>query len=198
MTIFGELFGGDQIDSALIAVLKEWMPTYLREVGRQRELEIELERPRSYVAVSEFESWPEEQEPSIVIVNPGIAERPKMQGDGSFGALWPIEVCISCSAASQSEARRNSQLYIAAARGCIMQRRSLGVGMGGVDWGGENYELIASEQRRTKAGAKASFVVERDPVLTVGAGPTNPELDPQPEDWPEVTSTEVKVEKEKV
>lgn len=198
MSIFGDLFGGDQVDSALIDLLELWMPTYLTEVVRQRGLEIELERPRSIRAVAEFESWPEEQEPSIVIVNPGILERPKKEGDGSFGALWPVEICISCSAATQSEARRNSQLYIAAARGCIMQRRSLGAGMGGTDWSGENYELIAAEQRRTKAGAKASFTVERDPVLTVGAGPTDPELVPQPEDWPEVKTTQVTVEKEKV
>jgi hypothetical protein len=198
MTIFGELFGGDQVDAALISVLETWMPTYLKEVVRQRGLEIELDRPRSIVAVSEFETWPEEQTPSVVIVNPETAGTPKKQGDGSFGALWSIEVCISVSAATQSEARRNSQLYIAAARGCIMQRRSLGVGMEGTDWGGESYELIGAEQRRTKAGAKASFVVGRDPVLTVGAGPTDPEADPQPEDWPEVKSTNVTVEKEKV
>lgn len=198
MTIFGPLFGGDEIDSALIASLQTRMPAYLKEVVRQRGLEIALEEPNSISAVSEFERWPEEQLPSIVIVNPGTVETPQKDGAGTYRARWEIEICVCVGGPNQPETRRNSQLYITAVRGAIMQRRSLGAGMKGVDWGGESYELIPSEKRRTLAGAKASFVVEREDVVTIGAGPTDLELEPQPEDWPEVTSTKVTVEKEKL
>jgi len=198
MSIFGDLFGGDQIDSALINVLKRWMPTYLREIVRQRGLEVVLDAPRSYIAVSDFEHWPEEQLPSVVIVNPGISEGPKKDGAGTYRASWPVQICITVSAPNEPECRRNAQLYIAAARGCIMGRRSLEAGMKGTDWTSEDYELIDSDMRRSQAGARATFVIERENVVTVGAGPTDPELDPQPEDWPEVTDTEVSVEKEKL
>lgn len=194
MTIFGELFGGDQIDAALIDVLKTWMPTYLTEVARQRGLNAPLEAPRSIVAVAEFDRWPEEQLPGIVIVNPGTTGTPLKDGAGAYRASWPIEVCISVSAATQADTRRNSQLYIAAARGCIMQRRSLGHGMKGTDWGGESYTLIEADKRRSLAGAKASFTIERDDVVTVGAGPTNPDS-PPPEEWPTVQEADATVEK---
>jgi hypothetical protein len=196
MSIFGDLFGGDQIDAALEDLLATWMPTYLKEVVRQRGGlgGLTLAPPGSIRAVAEFDRWPEQQLPAIVIVNPGTGDPPINRG-GAFDAKWPIEICISVSAASETETRRNSQLYIAAARGCIMQRRSLGAGMKGVDWSGESYTLVESDKRRSLAGAKASFVIEREDVLTVGAGPIDPELDPQPEGWPVVTDVEAEVEK---
>lgn len=194
MSIFGSLFGGDQIDAALIDVLDTWMPTYLKEVARQRDLDVKFAPPRAIVAVSEFDRWPEEQLPSIVIVNPGTDGTPVKDGSGTYRASWPIDICISLSAATQSETRRNSQLYIAAARGCIMQRRSLGAGMKSTDWGGESYELIDVDKRRSLAGAKASFVIEREDVVSVGAGPTDPDLPEQPEDFPTVESAETTVE----
>jgi hypothetical protein len=197
VTIFGALFGGDQIDAALIDVLDTWMQTYLKEVAKQRELEVELDAPRSIVAVSEFDRWPEEQLPSIVIVNPGTSGTPLKDGSGAYRASWPIEICISVSAATQPDTRRNSQLYIAAARGCIMQRRSLGAGMKSTDWGGESYELIDVDKRRSLAGAKASFVIEREDVVSVGAGPTKPDDDPY-EDFPTVESAETTVEAEDI
>lgn len=193
MSIFGDLFGGDQIDAALIDVLGTWMPTYLKEVARQRNLSEAFEPPRSIVAVAEFDRWPEEQLPSIVIVNPGTEGTPRNHA-GIFEASWPIEICISVSADTEARTRRNSQLYITAARGCLMQRRSLGHGMKGTDWGGESYTLIDNEKRRSLAGAKASFVVERENILTVGAGPTDPDLDPQPGNWPTVKEAEATVE----
>ena len=192
MSIFGDLFGGHQIDAALIDVLDTWMPTYLKEVARQSGIPQTLEPPRSIVAVAEFDGWPEEQLPSIVIVNAGTEGTPQNHG-GIFEASWPIEICISVQADTQPVTRRNSQLYIAAARGCLMQRRSLGHGMKGVDWGGESYTLIEVEKRRSLAGAKASFVVQRENVLTVGAGPTDPDLDPQAGDWPTVKEAEATV-----
>lgn len=195
MSIFGNLYGGDQIDSALIAVLERWMETYLKEVARQRGISQTLEVPRSIVAVSEFDRWPEEQLPSIVIVNPGTDGVPAKDGAGVFRAHWPIEICISVQADTQAITRRNSQLYIAAARGCLMQRRALEAGMKGVDWGGESYELVDIEKRRSIAGAKASFVIEREDVLSVGAGPTDPLVDPQPGNWPTVKEAEATVEK---
>lgn len=198
MSVFGDLFGGDQIDAALIDVLETWMPTYLKEMARQRKLKVSFDRPRSIVAVAEFDRWPEEQLPSIVIVNPGMTGTPLKDGGGTYRARWAVDICISVSAATQAETRRNSQLYIAAARGCIMQRRSLGHGMKGIDWGGEEYTLIDADKRRSLAGAKASFVIERENILTVGAGPTDPDVTPQPEDWQTVETAEATVEKEPI
>jgi hypothetical protein len=198
MTIFGALFGGDQIDAALIDVLETWMPTYLKEIARQRKLKVQFDRPRSIVAVAEFDRWPEEQLPSIVIVNPGMTGMPLKDGGGTYRASWAVDICISVSAATQADTRRNAQLYIAAARGCIMQRRSLGAGMKSTDWGGESYELIDVDKRRSLAGAKASFVIEREDILTVGAGPTDPEVDPQPEDWTTVESAGATVKAEPI
>lgn len=192
MSVFGDLYGGDQVDAAVIANLTEWMPTYLKEVARQRSISETLEPPRSIVAVSEFDRWPEEQLPSIVIVNPGMADSPRNEG-GSYSARWELGIYISVAAATQGETRRNSQLYIAAARGCLMHRRSLTAGMKGIDWDGESYTAIAVDKRRSLAGASANFTVERENVLTVGAGPTSP--DDIPGEWPTVKAADAVVQK---
>lgn len=193
MTVFGELIGGSQIEQAVIDCLDEWMATYLKEVARQWKIEETFEKHRSIRAVSEFDRWPEQQLPAIVVVNGGTTDTPLKDGTGSYRAKWGIDICISVSAKTETETRRNAQLYITAARGCLMRRRSLGAGMKGTDWGGESYTLIDSEKRRSLAGAKASFVIEREDVVTVGAGPTKPDDDPY-EDFPEVKSVEVEVE----
>lgn len=191
MTIFGPLFGGDKIDAALLGVLNEWMPTFLRAVADDRELD-ELEAPRSIVAVSEFARFPEAQLPAIVVVNSGTdtpTERP-----GHYDAKWPIEICVETSAATQPEVRRNAQLYLIAAREAILRKRSLGEGMKGTDWGGETYDLVDVDKRRSIAGAKATFVLERENVAQIGGGPVKPDEEPYA-DWATVEYPEVTVTK---
>ncbi len=193
MTVFGNLSGGDEVDAALLSVLNEWMPTYLRAVAKDREIE-ELEAPRSIVAVSEFDRFPEQQLPAIVVVNPGTEPNPTRR-PGHYDAKWPIRLCVEVSAAKQSEVRRNAQLYLIAAREAILRKRSLGHGMKGTDWGGETYDLVESDKRRSLGGASASFVIERENVAQIGGGPADPDSEPYA-DWPEVESHEVTVTKD--
>lgn len=193
MTIFGNLFGGDLIDSALLDALNEWMPTYLRAVAKDRDID-ELAAPRSIVAVSELVRFPEQQLPAVVIVNPGTDSSPTRR-PGHYDAKWPVDLCVEVSAATQSETRRNAQLYLIAARESILKARSLGQGMKGADWGGEDYTVVESGKRRSLGGARASFVIERENVAQIGGGPKDPDAEPY-RDWPEVETVEVAVDKD--
>jgi hypothetical protein len=188
---FGTLAGGDQVDAALLSVLNQWMPTYLRAVCEDREIDL-LDAPRSITVASEFARFPEAQLPAIVVVNGGTetpTERP-----GHYDARWPVQVCVECQAAKQTETRRNAAIYLIAARESLLRRRSLGAGFKGLDWGGESYTLRDVEDRRSIAGATATFTLEREAVAQIGGGPSEPDQAPYP-DWPTVSATEITVEK---
>jgi hypothetical protein len=191
MTIFGSLFGGDLIDAALLDVLSEWMPTYLRAVAADRGID-PLEAPRSLTVVSEFARFPESQLPAVVVVNGGT--EPPIERSGHYDAKWPIQVCVEAVAATELEARRNAILYLVAARGALLRKRSLGAGMKGTDWGGESYTLRDVGDRRSIIGTAASFTIERENVAQIGGGPKAPDAEPY-SDWPEVETVEVSVEK---
>jgi hypothetical protein len=191
MTVFGPLFGGDLIDAALLDRLKTWMATYLRAVSEDRGID-PLKAPRSIVVVSEFARFPEEQLPAIVVVN-GASDTP-VERPGYYDAKWPVEICTECSAGTQNDTRRNAQLYLVAARECLLRERSLGAGMRGVDWGGESYTLRDISDRRSIAGASAKFVIERENVAQIGGGPQVPNGEPYSEPH-EATSVTAEVDK---
>lgn len=193
MTVFGNLGGGDQVDAALLKALTDWMPTYLKAVAEDRGIDT-LEKPRSVVAVSEFARFPEAQLPAIVVENGGTAA--PVGKPGGYDAKWPIRICVEVMADTEVNARRNAQLYLVAARECLLRERSLGHGFKGTDWGGERYDDVAdAEKRRSKAGASATFTIERERVAQIGGGPEQPDDDPYSE-YPEVDTANVVVHKD--
>jgi hypothetical protein len=187
---FGSLAGGDQVDAALLAVLGQWMPTYLRAVCEDRKIDL-LTAPKSITVASEFARFPEAQLPAIVIVNGGATPSERA---GAYDGRWPVQVCVECSGGKQTETRRNAALYLIAARECLLRRRSLGAGFKSLDWTNESYVLRDVEDRRSIAGASADFTLEREAVAQIGGGPSTPDTEPYP-DWSTVSATEITVEK---
>src|SRR5262245_64901012 len=79
--VFGRLVGAHQVDDAVIKLLKIWLETYLWEVARQSDEAFErVEKPRSYRVSTEMEKMPEDQTPSIIVVNNGLVETPEKTG----------------------------------------------------------------------------------------------------------------------
>lgn len=188
MSIFGRILTEDQIEDAVVDVLKKWIPTYLSEVERQVGVTAgTYKRPPSgsYIVRPDFEKWPEEHLPVIIVLNEGSDDDAAKEGRGIYRQSWLIGVAGVVSSIDQISTRRYAYRLGAAIRGVLAQHASLDGGLDGtvrgVDWvGGRNNEL-PSEDGRTLWATRQLFSVEIGDVLTKPGGPVSPDAEPLPD-----------------
>lgn len=192
MSIFKDIKGGHTLELQVKVVLQRWLPTYLAEVERQHDLDAgTLPRPRSWKRTNEFNKWPEDQIPAIIIISPGLVGKPIRHGKQYHGK-FALAVAALVSGREPGVARDVAGLYTAAIRACLLQRRSLEGFARGTDWVQERYDDIRSTESRNLASGQCVFEVELENVVSWGVGPitpSEPPIDPNVpfEDWPLVT-----------
>jgi hypothetical protein len=204
-TLFQPIFVGAVLEQAVIDTIKMWIPTYLREVERLTGRQMgDIPVPRSYTTRKIFEKFVEDQTPTIIVVSPGTADEPKMEGDGHYRAEWGLGVGAVVSTSTQETTNLVAKVYGAAIRAIILQQASLGGIASGVRWMDESYDDLPSDDSdRTLGSAALYFRVEVDDVVNRFAGPNSvyfpadPDPDSQPgADWPTVETVEVTLLKE--
>jgi hypothetical protein len=180
VSIFGTIVSDDQVEEAVIVTLQKWIPTYLSEVERQRGIDAGYyRRPESgsYYARTDFDKWPEEMLPAIIVIAPGIEDDPSKAGDGVYRGLFPIAVTCVVSSTNQIETRRYAQRLGAAIRAALVQHQSLGNALDdevrGVDWIGARNNELPPEGDRSIWANRQLFAVEVGDVVTKSAGPRN-------------------------
>lgn len=188
------LFSPHLIEEAVLSVLQRWLPLYLEEVKEQHG--VTLPKVESWGLIDEDDDkWPEQAYPALVV----IAEEPEDVGEyaeGWYRANWPFKVALYVEGPQRVWARKIAQLYGAAIRGAILQRRSLGdLGRSAI-WTGGSLPWQA-ERSRTLAISFNNFTVTQDEVVNWQAGPKD-ELPPgePPAEGPEVKETAVEVDVE--
>jgi hypothetical protein len=199
MSVFGEIILGDDVEAGVVAHLKAWMPTYLGELERQREIRAgKLPEVRSYtVTPQEPEKWAEDQLPAILVVSTGLADTPEQRGDGSLDAVWNVGISSICSAKDEPNTRRVAHIYFHAALAAMLQHRGLsGLAtetMLASDW---RYDVLPTDRRRTLGAVYALFHVTVDGVLQAFGGTEDPLPDPtsEPDDWPVVETITIDAE----
>lgn len=180
MTIFGRIVSDDQVEDAVIATLRKWLPTMLSEVERQAGLEAGYhERPVDYTSRTEFDKWPEEQLPLVIVVCPGIPDDPVKEGRGTYRAKYDIGIVVVVSSIDKDSTRRIAQRMGAAVRTVLAKKSSLDLAFDGTvrgtDWIGTKNNELRAEDDRTIWANRQLFTVEIGNVLTKGGGPTDPE-----------------------
>lgn len=157
----------------------------------------QLATPKSYATVSEYDRFPEQQLPAIIVAAPGMVQQPIRNGDGYLHGTWTIEVSATVSAPNGKETRQLSQLYLAAIQGAILQRRSLGDPFSAANLMMVEYADIPNERRRSIIAAVAAFEVSVHEMISTKQGPVSPEPpDPIPPTWPIATEINISVQKE--
>jgi hypothetical protein len=169
------IFAAPELEDALLALIEEWLPTYLTEVETAYGLDpLTLARPKFYGTSVESDPHPGEGLPAIIVVSPGTAS---IEGEGQYTAAWyDVTVATSTMAASEMGARRLGAFYSAAIRTLVMQHGSIGGVASGVSFIGE--EFIGSpgntDRSRSRGGALTHFRVKIDRLVDTQAGPTEP------------------------
>jgi hypothetical protein len=194
VSIFGRILTDDQVEDAVLATLKRWVGTEMSEVERQLGLTVpHYQRPQSWEVHTDFDSFPEEQLPRIIVVSQGIADQPVKSGQGVLRATYQIGVANVVSSTDQVKSRRWAYRLAAAVGATLAHRRSLDgtlVGVRGTDLIDRRNGEVPFDGDRTLWMVRQTFAIEVDDFLTMSAGPASPAADPPvPDtdpvpDWP--------------
>lgn len=196
--VFRAIITAEEIERDLIDSMKDWFPTYLREVEHQLGMTVgELPEPAMYDTSTEFDFLDPGRLPLILAVSPGLASPPSKDGEGIYRAPWLMAVGAVVAGNSEKNAKKNAKIYGAAVRACVLQKRLKTLG-GAIEWTDESYDDLPEMDQRSMAVANCVFWVEVDDVVSRVAGPLAP-ADPvqQPgSDWPTADTVTVEIERE--
>lgn len=102
MRAFGTLMSPRHIELAYIAHVSKWITTYIAESERQFGITaraVPVPQPGQFtVHRSEFEKWPEDETPAVLVIAPGLAGTPRREADRSLTA--PIALAFGVIAAA--------------------------------------------------------------------------------------------------
>jgi hypothetical protein len=181
----GPIITGRNVELAAVAMLKRWSGTYLAEMERQTQRNPgSLPRVRAWTTSPDFETWPEDQIPRVLIVSPGLLQPPAAGGEGTYRATWSLGIGVIVSARTMDETTELAKLYCAALRACMLQHQSLEGFAAGVEWLDENYDDLPSIDTRSLGAGQAIFAVQVDDVTRRWGGPVTPSEPPDPDTVP--------------
>jgi hypothetical protein len=207
--IFGAMVGAHHVDDAIVNIIKNWDRTYLQEVARRSDEDVDELLPfRGWRVSWELEKMPEDQTPTCIVANRGINEPPKKYNSRTrpgqtYQATWNYRVGVLTSARGRKynampRAERLAKMYTLAIRTILVQKRDQYEDpnqdkiLGMIDWVDEGYDGLDSDADRSICLAWAEFLVTATETATWGTGPTDPVIDVDPGDpdigmWPLVT-----------
>lgn len=195
MSIVGPLVDAGQIEAAVIRALKTWLRSYIVEVAAQNSFKGPIEKVKSWAVASEYDRWPEQGLPAVIVAAPGLLGEPTKAGGEFYRASWSVEVSVTVAAAKAPRARRLAQMYGAAVRGALLQRRSLGDDLQATDWLDEDSGDVAHDKRRTVVVVQNAFAVEHSRIVAWRKGPKGDKPpDSMPQEYPTVQEIDVETE----
>jgi hypothetical protein len=186
VSVFGTIIDDGVVEDAVVAHLKRWFSTYLAEVEDQRGLARGYyERPvaSSFTVRTDFDKFPEEMLPFIVVTSPGIDDDPPKDGGGVYRPRW--DIAITVFGASSENPRRMVQRMSAAIRTLLVQKPSLMDPdqpsdidnlVRGIDWLGSRNDPVPldEEDSRTVWANRQAFTIEVAGAMVTKAGPGIP------------------------
>lgn len=205
MTINARILTDDQVEDAVLATLRLWIPSKLSDIETQLFLSVGYyQRPVAWEVKTDFQKFPEEQLPMVIVVSIGLDDRPVKAGSQKYRAVWDMGVITVASSIDQASSRRAAYRLGAAARAALVHRQSLDGALDstvrGVEWIGSRNNEVPADDGRTAWAQRQVFRVEVDDIITMSAGPAGPDarppVDPEgdpipdppiPDDWPVIT-----------
>ena len=213
--VFGRFVGAHHVEAAVLNTLWEWLPTYQHEVAREAGLDpLHLQKVRSWRVASDMARMPEDQLPSVILVNNGVTELPTKHDGGLYLATWEVQVGVQVAAKGEKvkaapRALTLARLHVLALRLVLIQKRDEDGILGMVDPITERPNaVLASEDDRTTCLAFATFHIVTDGWAEWSEGPPHPIDFYPPEDeeappaerpeWPVAETTFLDVVKEPI
>lgn len=175
---FGTIVTEGQVEQWIMDLTELWFPEYLAAVERQLGHDPHyFPALKSIVAANEFDNWPEDVLPCLMVLNTGLAEPPSRQGDGKWNMTMLVGCPIIVSTPTRADTRWAAHAYGAAFRTMIAQHRSLGHpdAIAGASWVDGRPAPISADAERTLAAMNMLFRVEVKGVSDERGAPPAPE-----------------------
>jgi hypothetical protein len=175
---WGPLVIGTDVDDLLLATLRQWMPTYLRQFYRERNLGFLPAPPRTYANTFEGQEFLDHQLPAIVCTTASLQATvggPNVPYQGAWQSL------IACVVRGKRPAATR---FLAAMYGGTVARvllqKAAGVAVNDVHLTSARYEQVADAtgQSRGLLAAVVQLEVFSDQIVQAWGGPDVPDAEP--------------------
>lgn len=198
MSTFGTWLAPRQVEQALIDHCLKWGVHYIAEAERQfgipaRSLPVP-ERGQYTTVRDEFEKWPEDQTPVVLVIAPGLRGEPRREADRTLTAPVGLGLGVVASIPGfEGMGAEVAQLLGLSLRNLILTLPPEGIEVEAVDIVDERYGDIPSDKSRSMGAARFVFNYWVRNWADLKARPkklADPLDDPYavPEDWPRVES----------
>lgn len=193
-----EFLSGYHVTKAVIDTAVKWGETYVAATERMFGIAPHTipvpERGQFTISANEFEKWPEQQTPAILVMAPGLGGEPHREADRSLTAPVAVGLFIIVATPHGVEANREAAEILAAAYGQLFLRQPVeGIQTAGIDYRDERYGEVPGDAGRTLGAARVVFNIWVRNWRTLKRGAlsvTEPPDDPYevPGDLPRVES----------
>lgn len=184
--LFGLSIDGDDVEAALLAHLRKWMPSYTGDAVRSKDPGGKL-WPEGVAPVQEFsvkhaaaENWPAERLPMLLAHCPGFAAPTKREGDGRVTGYFLVHLSAIAQGVDIDDTKKLARLYGTAAAMAILQKPDLGGFANETLWMDQNNFGLAKGQEAERAlmAVANTFAIEVTGIMDLTAGPDAPLEDP--------------------
>jgi hypothetical protein len=193
--VWGPLVTEVDVDLAVVLTLRKWLPMYLSQAERERDLIAgTLARPKetAYTNTIEDDEFHDHPLPAIIVTTASTTAAPVTAADGSYEGAWRVIVSSVVRGRTPPETRAVAALFSASVRRVLTQQPSLDGLSNDVIWVSSGLQPVYdnTDQGRFIAAGINEFVVYVDNVLAPHLGPSSEEdglyTPPNPENEPEV------------
>lgn len=202
MSIFGPIVLASDVDAAVVATIRTWLPTEVAQIRRDKTVPyaVALPRDNAYATVLEDEPALLDPLPAVLVTTGGTSGAPEPGGDGMVSATWAVTVTAIVRGRNKKETRQQAAIFEAGIRRALLHNRTLDGFAASLYWQGMTLGPVAdtTDKGRTLAAGQSTWLVAVDEVVQLNVGPEGPDPKPDPTepyvDWPLVQSVDVRVE----
>jgi hypothetical protein len=204
--VFGRAVSGAHVEAAIVDYLTKpdpdtggtWISTGLGEAERLHDLAPgSVQRPLGIVTASQFEKWPEDQLPVVVVIAPGLARPPVRKGRGALTMTWAVGVAGIVTDVDDVASRLMGQVYALAISIAVNGHKSLNGFASKTEQLDERYDDLDFDDGRTLGAGRCVFEITVEDARTTAGGPLKPLPEPDvgtdPGPWPPVTDVSIDV-----
>ncbi|CAB4197380.1 hypothetical protein UFOVP1313_9 [uncultured Caudovirales phage] len=190
--VWGPLVTEVDVDLAVVTTLRLWLPMYLAQAERERDLAAgTLARPKAgaYTNTIEDDEFHDHPLPAIIVTTANTTAAPAQASDSSYEGAWRVMVSSVVRGRTPPETRAVAALFSASVRRVLTQQASLGGLSSEVVWVSSGLQPVYdnTDQGRYIAAGMNEFVVYVDNVLAPELGPGGaPYTPPDPENEPDL------------
>jgi hypothetical protein len=202
--VFGPSIHERHVQYAVRDTIQLWIETYLAAVERREGMEpreIPVPDPGNYVLKDDgtLNKRPEDALPAVLILCPGTAGPATVEGQGSYGVPFVVNVAAIVSSGDPAYVSDLAKHYTSALRDLLVHNGSLGGFAQTSAWKGSRTDDLRPEDDRSMAAGVNVFHIYVKDVVRRGAGLKAPPEDPYEElELPTIKEVEVDLKPEEI